>query len=136
VFAAVDATVILRSIDGQRSVPVISFYTEHRSTVMRPDELIVAAEVPRVDGGQWFQKRSQATSKIVVAGVRGPQPRFAIGGVAPTVMRAREAERILAESGDIDRAAGALERELTTSDEPRRRECVDLLRQFWSETSQ
>jgi CO/xanthine dehydrogenase FAD-binding subunit len=135
VFAAVDATVVLRSIDGQRSVPVVSFYTEHRATVMRPDELIVAAEVPHVNGRQWFQKRPQATSKIVAAGVRGPQPRFAIGGAAPTVMRAREAERILAESGDIDRAAGALERQLTTSDEPCRRECVNLLRQFWDDTA-
>jgi CO/xanthine dehydrogenase FAD-binding subunit len=133
VFAAVDATIVLRSLDGQRRVPFTSFYTDSRSTVRRPDELIVAVEVPHIAGRQWFEKVSaaQGSSKIVVAGIRGPQLRIAISGVAPTVVRARETERILAESGDLGRAAAALERELSPHDAV---QSVNLLRRFWSET--
>jgi len=129
VFAAVDATIVLRSVDEQRRVPFMSFDTDRRQ-----DELIVAVEVPHVDGRQWFQKVSatQPSSKTVVAGVRGPQPRIAIGGVAPTVVRARETERILAESGDIDRGAAALARELSLRDVS---QTVNLLRRFWSDTA-
>src|SRR5262249_38825691 len=133
-FAAADATVVLRSLDGQRRVPFTSFYTESRSTVRRPDELIVAIEVPPVEGRQWFQKVSAAhpSSKIVVAGVRGPEPRLAFGGVAPSVVRTRETERMLAESGDIDQAAAALERDLSQGVA---QESVNLLRRFWSDTA-
>ena len=46
VLAVAEATVVLRSADGERRVPFASFYTGYRQTVMRPDELIVAIEVP------------------------------------------------------------------------------------------
>jgi CO/xanthine dehydrogenase FAD-binding subunit len=145
VFSAVDATVVLRNMDVERRVPFTSFYTGYRATAMKPDELIVAVEVPRVDGRQWFRKvgtrAAQAISKIVVAGVRSDRPRIAFGSVAPTVIRAREAERILADGGDIDAAASALERELSPIDDLRstaayrRRVSVNLLRRFWSDTA-
>jgi xanthine dehydrogenase small subunit len=54
VFAAADAVVVLRSIRQERRVPITQFYTAYRTSVMRADELIVAVEVPRVDGKQWF----------------------------------------------------------------------------------
>lgn len=145
VFAAADAVVVLRNLDAERRVPFTSFYTGYRATVMKPDELIVAVEVPRVEGRQWFRKvgtrAAQAISKIVVAGVRSAAPRVAYGSVAPTVIRPRETERILAERGDIVAAAAALERELSPIDDLRstaayrRRVSVNLLRRFWSETA-
>ncbi len=74
VFAAATPWSCFASVDAERRVPFTSFYTGYRTTVMRPDELIVAVEVPRVDGRQWFRKvgtrAAQAISKIVVAGVR------------------------------------------------------------------
>jgi CO/xanthine dehydrogenase FAD-binding subunit len=145
VFAAADAVVVLRNVDGERRVPFTSFYTGYRATVMKPDELIVAVEVPRSDGRQWFRKvgtrAAQAISKIVVAGIRAERPRIAYGSVAPTVLRAREAERALMDGGDIDAAAAALEREISPIDDLRstaayrRRVSVNLLRRFWSETA-
>src|SRR5581483_4680847 len=145
VFAAADAVVVLRSTAGERRVPFTSFYTGYRATVMTPNELIVAVEVPPVEGRQWFRKvgtrAAQAISKIVAAGVRGPSVRLAYGSVAPTVVRAREAERILAETGDVGAAAAALEREITPIDDLRstasyrQRVSVNLLRRFWSETA-
>src|SRR5437667_302627 len=94
VLAAADAIVVLQSIDGIRRVPFTSFYTGYRQSVMRPDELIVALEIPPVRGRQWFRKvgtrAAQAISKVVIAAVEPPgreAPRIAVGSVAPTVVR-------------------------------------------------
>ena len=146
VFAASDAIVVLRSLDGERRVPFNEFYTGYRQTAMAPDELIVAIEVPPVSGPQWFRKvgtrAAQAISKTVVAGIRGKDgPRIAFGSVGPTVVRARETERVLANGGTIDEAAAALEHEIKPIDDLRStagyrmRVSVNLLRRFWSDTA-
>jgi CO/xanthine dehydrogenase FAD-binding subunit len=145
VFAAADAIVVLQSVAGERRIPFNEFYTGYRATVMRPDELIVAIEVPPVDGRQWFRKvgtrAAQAISKIVVAGLRGKTTRIAYGSVAPTVVRPRETEKILTEGGSVDDAAAMLAREITPIDDLRStadyrsRVSVNLLRRFWSDTA-
>ena len=144
VLAAADAVVVLRSADSERRVPFSQFYTGYRKTVMRPDELIVAIEVPPVDGRQWFRKvgtrAAQAISKIVVAGVRSSTSRGAYGSVAATVVRVTETERKLAEGGTIDEAIEVLSREIKPIDdvrstaEYRLRVATNLLRRFWAET--
>jgi xanthine dehydrogenase small subunit len=144
VFAAVDATVVLRSAAGERRVPFNEFYTGYRATAMQPGELIVAIEVPRVTGRQWFRKvgtrAAQAISKVVAAGVRGAETRFALGSVGPTTLRALRAEDDL-NRGDIDAAATALAAEVTPIDDVRstadyrRRVSVNLLKRFWSDTA-
>lgn len=145
VFAAIDAVIVLRSMDSERRIPFGEFYTGYRKTVMRPDELIVAVEVAQVEGKQWFRKvgtrAAQAISKIVVAAVRAPEPRIAFGSVAPTVIRIPRTERVLADGGSIDEAARTLADEiapiddLRSSAEYRRRVSVNLLRRFWADTS-
>jgi xanthine dehydrogenase small subunit len=145
VFAAVDANVVLRSAGAERRVAFTEFYTGYRTTVMRPDELIVAIEVRRVEGRQWFRKvgtrAAQAISKVVAAGVRGPQPRFALGSVGPTVIRAWQTEHALVRSATIDDAAAALASEISPIDDIRstadyrRRVATNLLRRFWSDTA-
>jgi CO/xanthine dehydrogenase FAD-binding subunit len=73
VLAAAEAFVVLQSASEIRRVPFIAFYTGYRQTVRRPDELIVAFEIPPVRGRQWFRKvgtrAAQAISKVVIAGV-------------------------------------------------------------------
>lgn len=145
VLAAVDADVVLRSRDTERRVPFVSFYTGYRATVMRPDELIVAIEVPPVDGPQWFRKvgtrAALAISKIVIAGVGGSSPRIAVGSVAPTVVRLTSAERVLAAGSSIDDAIIAMHNDihpiddLRSSADYRRRVTENLVRRFWSETT-
>jgi xanthine dehydrogenase small subunit len=144
VLACADATVVLRSVDAERRVPFNSFYTGYRASVMRPDELIVAVEVRAVDGVQWFRKvgtrAAQAISKIVMAAVRSPTPRVALGSVAATVVRLPRTEAALA-SGSIDAAARALTEEIQPIDDVRstadyrRRVAANLLRRFWSDTA-
>jgi CO/xanthine dehydrogenase FAD-binding subunit len=114
VFAAADANVVLRSAAAERRVAFREFYTGYRASVMQPDELIVAIEVPRVDGTQWFRKvgtrAAQAISKVVVAAVRGEASTVAFGSVGPTVVRAWEAERLLSSGLSIDDASAPRER--------------------------
>ena len=77
----------------------------------------------------------------MIAAVRAPRPRIALGSVAPTVVRARRTEAVLAGGGSIDEAVATLATEITPIDdirstaEYRRRVAGNLLRQFWTETS-
>lgn len=145
VFAAADAVVVLKSTNHERRVPITQFYTGYRTSLMRADELILAIEVPRVDGRQWFRKvgtrAAQAISKVVVAGVRSAAPRFALGSVAPTVVRAFATERALAGGASIEQAAMTLRREIAPIDdvrssaEYRSHVAERLLHRFWSETN-
>jgi xanthine dehydrogenase small subunit len=145
VLAATDAVVILRSVSGTRRIPFNAFYTGYRKSVMRPDELIVSVEVPPVPGRQWFRKvgtrAAQAISKIVMAAVRGIEPRIALGSVAPTVMRLPRTEAFLASGGPIEDARRILMEEIHPIDdlrsnaEYRRRVSANLLQRFWRETA-
>jgi CO/xanthine dehydrogenase FAD-binding subunit len=145
VFAAADAVVVLASLDGERRVPFTNFYTGYRTTVRRADELIVAIELPAIRGRQWFRKvgtrAAQAISKVVMAAIRDVQPRIALGSVASTVVRAREAERVLAEGGAIEDAQRALRQEIHPIDDVRstaayrRRVGENLLARFWQDTA-
>jgi xanthine dehydrogenase small subunit len=145
VLAAADAVVVLQSVSGERQVPLVGFYTGYRRSVMRADELIVAIDVPAVEGAQWFRKvgtrAAQAISKVVIAAVRSAKPRIALGSVAPTVIRLPRTEAALAAGATIDDATHVLAEEIQPIDdlrstaEYRRYVSANLLRRFWSETS-
>jgi CO/xanthine dehydrogenase FAD-binding subunit len=144
VLAVVETVVVLRSVEGERRVPFGEFYTGYRQSVRRADELIVAFEVPPVEGRQWFRKvgtrAAQAISKVVMAAVRGPRPRIAVGSVAPTVVRLSRVERALAGGVSMDEAIRRLDEDIRPIDDLRstaayRRDvAVNLLRRFWAET--
>ncbi|MGQ0561011.1 MAG: FAD binding domain-containing protein [Gemmatimonadota bacterium] len=144
VFAAADAVVVVRSVDAERRVPFTEFYTGYRASVMQPDELIVAVEVPRVTERQWFRKvgtrAAQAISKLVMAGVRAPAPRIALGSVAPTVVRLPRTEAALAR-GSLAEAQQLLPQEIAPIDDLRstadyrRRVAANLLARFWHDTT-
>ena len=144
VLAAADAVVVLRSVDGERRVPFGALYTGYRATVIRPDELIVAVEVPAVEGAQWFRKvgtrAAQAISKVVMAAVRAPRPRIALGSVAATVVRLPRTEDALASGASIAEAQQVLQAEITPIDDVRStaayrlRVAANLLAQWWAET--
>jgi xanthine dehydrogenase small subunit len=133
------------SASDERRVPFNELYAGYRATVMQPGEMIVAIEVPRIDGRQWFRKvgtrAAQAISKVVAAGVRGDESHFALGSVGPTTIRAIAAEKILNESGDIEAASSALASSITPIDDIRstadyrRRVAANLLKRFWSDTA-
>ena len=137
VLAAADAVVVLASAGGVRRVPFASFYTGYRRSVMRPDELIVALDIPAVRGRQWFRKvgtrAAQAISKVVMAACDGDRLRIAVGSVGPTVLRLPKTEAALAAGASITDAQRTLVDEITPIDdlrstaEYRRRVAANLL---------
>ncbi len=136
---------MLASAKESRRVPFLSFYTGYRKSVLRPDEIIAAVEIPRVDGRQWFRKvgtrAAQAISKVVMAAVRSDSPRVAIGSVAPTVVRLPKTEAVLSSHASIAEARRTLEAEIQPIDdlrstaEYRRRVSANLLERFWNDTA-
>jgi len=145
VLAAAGARIVLKRKGAERTVPFGSFYTGYRTSVRRPDELITAIEFPRLDGTQWWRKvgtrRAQAISKVMMAAVRGPEVRIAIGSVAPTVVLASKAAAILTNGGAIAEAQTALRAEISPIDdvrstgEYRAKVAANLLASFWEQTA-
>jgi carbon-monoxide dehydrogenase medium subunit len=104
---ALGAQVTLRSVEGERVVPLDAFYEGVRRTVMRQDEVLVDISFPKPPRGtrSTFYKlalrRAQAISVVnaaVVLEMDGDSvrsARIALGSVAPTVIRAAGAESYL-----------------------------------------
>ncbi len=104
---ALGAAVILQSVRGRRLLPFDKFFQGVRQTAMEPDEMLVDIFFPAMTGDQvgTFLKlglrRAQAISVVNVAVVLTmladtvTQARVTLGSVAPTIIRAEEAERFL-----------------------------------------
>lgn len=104
---ALDASITLQSIRGSRTVPLQEFFLGVRKTVLEPDEMLVDIALPALASHQigTFVKlglrRAQAISIVNVAIVLTmftdtvTQARIALGSVAPTIVRAIDAERFL-----------------------------------------
>jgi carbon-monoxide dehydrogenase medium subunit len=105
---ALDASVTLQSVRGTRTVALNDFYTGVRKTVMQPDEMMADISFPAMETtarGTFIKlalRRAQAISIIDVAVILDMQAgsiqsaAIALGAVAPTIIRAPEAERYLA----------------------------------------
>jgi carbon-monoxide dehydrogenase small subunit/xanthine dehydrogenase small subunit len=142
---AADAVVELVSVSERRDIPIAQFFTGPRRTVLGPDELILGVRVPRRPGvrGAFLrlgQRRAQAISKVSVAVAmtfREGRPewvRVALGAVAPTVVRAPQAEAALLGGGHqgLRRAREAVRDEVNPIDDLRstrdyRREMAGVL---------
>jgi xanthine dehydrogenase iron-sulfur cluster and FAD-binding subunit A len=119
---ALDACLTLESLRGRRVLPISDFYAGVRRTAIAPDELVTDIAFPALSAHQRgvFVKlglrRANAIALVnaaVVLTMDGPgvsAARIALGSVAPTVIRAADAERALLgqELGDecIAEAAG------------------------------
>lgn len=112
VLMACDAVVVLQSSSGSRRVPLDSFYSGYKQMARRPDELIVAIEIPRRERPvQQFHKvgprRAQAITKVGVAIVRSDSGwRIVANSVAPTVRRCRSVEAMLDRGTPVTSPAG------------------------------
>jgi CO/xanthine dehydrogenase FAD-binding subunit len=130
---AYGAELVLASRGGTRRVPYADFHTGYKQTVARPGEIIASVVIPRAHAGDrrvyFYRKvgprRAQAISKVCFAGcadLRGGRlhaVRIALGGVAPIVVRAREAETALLAGENADRVCEALGRSISPIDDVR-----------------
>src|SRR5229473_4370894 len=104
VLAAYDAEVVLQNRRGTRSLPWHTFLQGPKKTAMAPDELIVGTRWQVLNGPGSFSKIGTRNAMVIaVAGLclqvdlDARQVRVALGSVGPTILRAREAERFIAE---------------------------------------
>jgi CO/xanthine dehydrogenase FAD-binding subunit len=99
VLSALDAVVRLVSASGSREISVHDFMVGVKRTALEPGELVAAVTVPLLDGWQGYSKVGVrnamviATASACLATDRATRSvRIALGSVAPTVLRCRDAE--------------------------------------------
>ena len=119
---ALDAEAVIAGPKGQRRVPLASFFTGVRKTVLAEDELLIELVVPAPgpqSGGTYVRHTPRRELDIAVVGVASQitlangvctRARIALASVAPTPVHATAAEQAL--TGQtltpelIERAAG------------------------------
>ncbi len=124
--AAVDARIELTSREGTRQVPWDQFFTGVKRTVRRPDELITAVFLPEELPERHEFAKIGVRNAMVIATVcavvtrRGDgRTTVALGSVAPTPMRARQAEEMIsAEANPSDAALDHFARLVSEETEP------------------
>jgi len=106
---ALEAQVVILGPAGRRRLPLADFFTGPRKTDLKPGELLIEILIPKKNLGKpaSFQKfglrKGQALALVNVAASvwlkgeksRFAEPRIALGAVAPTVIRAPQAEAYL-----------------------------------------
>jgi CO/xanthine dehydrogenase FAD-binding subunit len=116
VLSALDATVDLASATGRRPMSVHDMMVGVKRTALAPGEIVVAITLPRLDGWQGYAKVGVRNAMVIsAAGVclatdgASRSVRVALGAVAPTIVRAHDAEswvthRVPWEGGGVDDA--------------------------------
>jgi xanthine dehydrogenase small subunit len=126
---ALDARVQLTSLRGRRTVPLSSFFTSYRRTVLAADEIIAGIEIPKplpefVRFYKIAKRRMDDISTVAAAMAmdwdasgRISRARFAFGGVAGIPLRATAAEESVIgqrwNDAAVERAQAALDRTIS-----------------------
>jgi CO/xanthine dehydrogenase FAD-binding subunit len=102
---SLDASVVVHGPGGTRRIPMGEFYRWSGETTVAAQEIIVAIEVPLLDGAtqayekyaQWRGDFPEASAGVWLewSGDRLVSARISLGGVSPLPMRAVHAERSL-----------------------------------------
>ncbi len=111
VLLALDARLLLASVDGEREIPLADYFVGYRQTLKRPDEIIKTIRIPvpqaPVTGFHKIAKRrfDDISSVAIAFALRlehtdAPDPivadiKIGLGGVAATPLRASDTERAL-----------------------------------------
>jgi carbon-monoxide dehydrogenase medium subunit len=105
---ALDASAVVRSAKGARTIPLDAFFVDLFETSLEPDELLLRVELPPLPVGArlTYQKFLPSTrddyatvsvAAVVATDATGicTHARIALGGAGPIPLRARDAERVL-----------------------------------------
>jgi len=117
VLTAVEAEVVIRGPEGERTVPVGEFVTGVFDTVLGPHDVLTEIRVPKLGPSGWsylkFTRRSQDWATVGVTAIvrrsNGSVDNSAIAftNMGPKPVRATAAERELKTPDDIEAAAEA-----------------------------
>lgn len=100
VLAALEATVHLTSVEGNRSVPFSEFMVGPKRNSRRSNEIISAVTLPVTNERQGYSKVGVRNAMVISVAsacfaIVNNTPRLAMGSVGPTILRATEAEKFL-----------------------------------------
>ena len=103
---ALDATLLVTDLQGEREISLNDFFLGPGETALKPGELLRSIHVPHSEGETLFIKhtpRAYMDISVVCIAIRAAMDgdvcqdvRIVLGAVAPTPMRARQAEAELA----------------------------------------
>ena len=102
---ALDAELVAVGPAGPRTVPVAEFLQGPFTTALQPDEILTEIRLPVWHGGHAFVEYARIHANFAVVAVAAlvtldggqiQRAAIALTGVAPTAIRARAAERVLA----------------------------------------
>lgn len=138
-----DAEFVLRAVGRERTVLAEEFFTGPGRTVLKDDEILAAIRVPILEGGKTYYRKvgtrkANALSKLSAAGWASGRSdfRFALGAVAPTVIRLRGAEAAVAAGKGINEVLAAADIDIKPIDDQRstaayrRQVALNALREF------
>src|SRR5215467_1153153 len=104
---ALEAEVVATGLEGERTIPVVEFFTDFFTTALRPDEILteIRIPVPPAGSGAAYVKLERKVGDFAIVGVAaqvtiaatGICTRAGIGltNVAPTPLKAHSAETFL-----------------------------------------
>lgn len=153
---ALDASVVLSSMQGERTLPLEDLYTGYRKNVMTPTEVITRITVPRPQAQEFsrvykISKRFEDDISAVCLAIClqrqdgvVQQASIGVGGVAATPVRAVQTEATLAgKSWNLSTLTAAIETlrheftpisDMRASANYRTQVLGNLLKRFWLET--
>ena len=156
VLMAYDATIHIQSVDGTRSVKALEFITGYRQTVLKPNELITAIEVPFTTDATVhsykISKRKDLDISTVSSGFRlqlvgdaVADLRLVYGGMAAQTLRAAKTEAFLLgkpwNRETVEAAMPLVDEDFTpisdarSSADGRKVMARNLLLKFWADTA-
>ena len=130
VMIALGARIVVRSVTGQRIVPAEEFFIGYLETVLAPDELLTAIEVPvqGVPVGWGFRELSRRHGDFALAAAAvqmipsdvgsGSSARVVVTGVGEGPLRVPRAEELLCQSGPSDERDNAIRAAVEAAVEP------------------
>lgn len=110
VLLALDAELVARGPDGERTIPAGDFFRGYFETALGPREVLVEIRVAKLDGAHGayvkFQRRAQDWAMVgVVAAKSNGSVRVAFTNMGATPVRASAVEEALASGADAEAAS-------------------------------
>jgi aerobic carbon-monoxide dehydrogenase medium subunit len=106
---ALDATLVARGPDGERTLAVADFFLGFLETALAPDELLTEVRVPKTGAGgfsyQKFNRRAQDWATVGAVAVVNGASRVALVNMGGTPLRATGVEAALAGGASVGEAA-------------------------------
>ncbi len=158
VLMAYEARVILEGLNGKREIPIDSYFTGYRTTLRKPDEIIISVIIPKPPPGvivtsYKISKRKDLDISTVSAGFRLALDEkgkvasiiLSYGGMAERIKRAVTTEKYLIgkpwHRQTVEDAMSYIDQDFTpiadarAGIEMRKIAARNILLKFWSETS-